>query len=112
MSGKHLIVDVNNIIDYEVLEKVENMKVLMDEIITKNKLNVVGEVHKQFEPIGATCLYLLSESHLSCHTYPERRYLAIDLYCCDKNVDFENVLDIIYKFFKGNCWIKKQIIER
>ena len=112
MLGKHLIVDVNNITNYDSLEQVENIKVLMNKIITENNLNVIEEVHKQFEPIGATCLYLLAESHLSCHTYPERRYIAIDLYCCNHNVDFKNVLDIIYEFFQKDCWIKHKIVAR
>ena len=112
MSGKHLVIDVHNIIDYATIEKVENIKLLMETIIKENNLNVVGEVHKQFEPVGATCLYLLAESHLSCHTYPERKYVAIDLYCCTDSVDFNNVLDIVYKFFKGDCWIRQKRFVR
>ena len=31
---------------------------------------------------GITGLLLLSESHLACHTFPERGFVAFDLYCC------------------------------
>jgi S-adenosylmethionine decarboxylase len=31
---------------------------------------------------GLTGVLLLSESHLACHTFPERGFAAIDLYCC------------------------------
>jgi S-adenosylmethionine decarboxylase len=31
---------------------------------------------------GVTGLLLLSESHLACHTFPERGFAAINLYCC------------------------------
>jgi S-adenosylmethionine decarboxylase len=31
---------------------------------------------------GVTGLLLLSESHLACHTVPERGVAAFDLYCC------------------------------
>jgi S-adenosylmethionine decarboxylase len=31
---------------------------------------------------GLTGLLLLSESHLACHTFPERGFAAINLYCC------------------------------
>jgi S-adenosylmethionine decarboxylase len=27
-------------------------------------------------------LLLLEESHLACHTFPERGFAAFDLYCC------------------------------
>jgi S-adenosylmethionine decarboxylase len=31
---------------------------------------------------GLTGLLLLSESHLACHTFPERGFAALNLYCC------------------------------
>ena len=34
------------------------------------------------EPGGITGVLLLSESHLTCHTFPETGYAALNLYCC------------------------------
>ena len=31
---------------------------------------------------GVTGFVMLTESHLACHTYPEHRLVAINLYCC------------------------------
>lgn len=31
---------------------------------------------------GVTGLYLLAESHLACHTYPEHELATFNLYCC------------------------------
>lgn len=31
---------------------------------------------------GITGLQLLSESHLACHTFPERGFASFNLYCC------------------------------
>jgi len=31
---------------------------------------------------GITGLLLLRESHLACHTFPERGFAAFNLYCC------------------------------
>ena len=33
-------------------------------------------------PGGVTGLLLLTESHLACHTFPERSFAAFNLYCC------------------------------
>ena len=112
MIGKHLIADVINITMYEMLYTVEGIKPLLEKIIRDMNLNVVGEVHHQFEPVGATCLYLLSESHLSIHTYPELRYLTMDLYCCNNNINMDDVLEIIYNYFNHDCIIKKIVINR
>jgi S-adenosylmethionine decarboxylase len=48
------------------------------------------ELHATGEPVwhvfpgqgGITGVLLLSESHLACHTFPERGFAAFDLYCC------------------------------
>ena len=112
MEGYHLIADVVNISNVKPLKTVEGVKPLMEKIIEEMKLTVLGSLSHQFEPYGATLLYLLGESHLSIHTYVEERYCAIDLYCCNPNINMNDVLSIIYEYFKGDCIIKKKIIKR
>jgi S-adenosylmethionine decarboxylase len=53
-------------------------------LIAELPLHVVGEPHwHQFPgPAGWTGLYLLTESHLSCHTFPELGLATFNLYCC------------------------------
>ena len=112
MKGTHLLADVINIKNQDSLKTVDSVKPLMEKIMEEMDLHVVGHVYNQFEPYGATCLYLLSESHLSIHTYVEERFCAIDLYCCDDSIEMQKVLDIIYMYFNGDCIIKKCIIQR
>lgn len=38
--------------------------------------------HRFPPPGGVTGVLLLSESHLTCHTFPESGYAALNLYCC------------------------------
>lgn len=47
-------------------------------------LKVVGhpQTHRFSGPGGVTALYMLSESHLACHTYPEHGTATFNLYCC------------------------------
>ena len=37
---------------------------------------------------GITGLVLLAESHLACHTFPERGFAAFNLYCCRPVADY------------------------
>ena len=54
------------------------------------RLRVIGEPHwhhfpslpDSTEPGGVTGLYLLAESHLACHTFPEHGRATFNLYCC------------------------------
>ena len=109
--GRELIVDVEDIEDCSVLETLNGIRPLMEEIIQRCKLNVVSQCEYQFSPIGATMLYLLSESHLTIHTYPEKRACSINLYTCNSKTDLNDALDIIYGYFKQPYIIKK-VMER
>ncbi|MEL7472813.1 MAG: adenosylmethionine decarboxylase [Planctomycetota bacterium] len=42
----------------------------------------LGQVSHQFTPQGITALGLLSESHISIHTWPESGYAAVDVFTC------------------------------
>ena len=61
-----------------------------DQIIADLDLKVVGtpQSHQFPEPGGVTLLYLLSESHLAAHTYPEHGIATFNLYCCRRRNDW------------------------
>lgn len=54
------------------------------EILSDLNLSVIGEpaVHKFAGAGGLTAFFLLTESHLACHTYPENGVATFNLYCC------------------------------
>ena len=43
---------------------------------------VLKTISHKFNPQGVTCICLLSESHISIHTYPELRSCYADIYTC------------------------------
>ena len=66
-------------------EKLDDAELLMDSLrqaACKANMTILGEESYKFYPQGFTGLLLLSESHISIHTYPERGYAAIDVYTC------------------------------
>lgn len=68
----------------EVLRDIQTVRQVCDEAVRDLALQVVGEPqwHQFPEPGGVTGLYLLTESHLACHTYPESGIATFNLYCC------------------------------
>ncbi len=68
----------------EALADLAAIRTLLEEVIARLDLHVVGEGiwHKFPGPGGVTGMYLLTESHLTCHTYPERSLATVNLYCC------------------------------
>ena len=53
-----------------------------DNFVRLLNLHVVKKVTHKFKPIGKTFIYVLSESHLAIHTWPEYKLLHLDLVTC------------------------------
>ena len=67
-------------------------------LIAKLKLTKVNEFVRPFSPYGLTMIYVLSESHLAIHTWPERKVLHIDLVTCSKleRKEVENAIKQVF----------------
>jgi S-adenosylmethionine decarboxylase len=81
--GTEWLIDASGC-DADALADVERLRAVFDGVISDLDLHVVGEIAwaKFSEPGGVSGLALLSESHLTCHTYPEFRAATFNLYCC------------------------------
>ena len=55
---------------------------LLENAAAASGATVVQTIFKKFEPQGVTVLCLLSESHISIHTWPEEGKAAVDVYTC------------------------------
>ncbi len=78
--------------------------------IEELNLNVVGECSHQLKkdnvPYGAAMIYLLSESHLSIHTFVDEEKITIDLFTCSHcsfGVEKEKIKKIIKDYFDVNA---------
>lgn len=92
------ILTINHISAVVRLDKLSNSLGFIDNfgkgIINGLDLKVVKKIENQFEPVGRTLLYILSESHLAIHTWPEYNTIHVDLLSC-KDIamsDFDRVL--------------------
>jgi S-adenosylmethionine decarboxylase len=66
------------------LRSVEVLQSLCERLLSELGLTAIGTGHWNAFPFpgGVTGLYLLTESHLACHTYPEHALATFNLYCC------------------------------
>lgn len=55
---------------------------LLENAATKSGANIIKTISKKFDPQGITIICLLSESHISIHTWPEEGKAALDIYTC------------------------------
>jgi S-adenosylmethionine decarboxylase len=100
--GKQIFIDIKNI-NGDKLKLVEHIKPFMNFLVDELKLNMVGECSHQFKkdgnPYGATIVYLLSESHLSIHTFVDEGKITLDLFTCNISLDDRNIKRMICEYF-------------
>lgn len=74
----------------ESLRDLATVRALCEKILLRLELKVVGDGawHAFGGEGGVTGLYLLTESHLAVHTYPEHGLATLNLYCCRPRPDF------------------------
>lgn len=70
--------------DPVALADVERLRALFDRMVVELGLNEVRPSIWHVFPGagGVTGMSLLSESHLTCHTFPEHGTLCLNLFCC------------------------------
>jgi S-adenosylmethionine decarboxylase len=93
-SGKHMICDIKNIRNRNIIHDLTRMNGLLDTICKAYDFTVLNRAAHEFSPQGLSILYLLSESHISIHTFPERDYIALDIYTCREYTDNSVYLEI------------------
>ena len=98
--GKNLIIDWTNYNDHKLVKEPIMYVFPAAYIIKKNDKEELcyndsneNNVVQRLDYSGYTGLGLLSESHISIHTYPEKNTIHIDFFSCkqldkDKNTDF------------------------
>lgn len=79
--GKHLLLEVYNV-DYNLLNDVSSLQEVMKKGVERAKMTILNTFSHCFVPQGCTIVMSLSESHVSCHTWPENGCLAVDVYTC------------------------------
>ena len=113
-SGKHLICDFKQIENKELLNSIESLKEVCKTICKTHDYCILQKCEYSFTPIGCTFLFLLSESHLSVHTFPEKNYISFDLYTCREypdNLVYTNIYYYLVEQLKSKD-STMQIIDR
>ena len=122
MEGIHLLGKFENCeCEKEYLVDFTKVKDIMIEIVDKSGLKVIGEKfysfnEKEDDQYGWTGAILLSESHITLHTYPEYSSLYVDIFTCNYSANNDDkarfVLSEFKKLFKAKKIIEYKEIRR
>ena len=84
-QSKHLLLELYKC-DYEKLNDESFLRCSLNKAAKLANATVLNLISNKFEPQGVTAIALLSESHISIHTWPESSYSAIDIFTCGQNM--------------------------
>ncbi len=73
--------------DSDVLHDNRRIEELMLEAARQANMTIVESVFHHFNPYGVSGAVIISESHITIHTWPEYRYAAVDLFTCGEEGD-------------------------
>lgn len=112
-TGLHVLGEITAS-DYGKLKSLVAAKRHIRKIIKNHKLHELGSFYYKFPKGGGfTGIISLVESHVSIHTWPELKYLTLDVYLCnyfkDNSMTAKKVFDEIAIFFKPIKIIKRSI---
>lgn len=81
--GRHVVADLQDV-DPALLRDAELLLATVHDALIDAGFTIISEeTHRFGAPgFGVTGFLLLSESHAAFHSYPEFRYLALDVFSC------------------------------
>jgi S-adenosylmethionine decarboxylase len=109
--GTEWLIDASGC-DAAALANLDRLRAVFDRVIRDLNLHVLGEIawHQFDHPGGVSGLALLSESHLSCHTYPEFQAATFNLYCCRRGATW--TWETTLKEMLGATEVNVRVFER
>ncbi|MGJ8454615.1 adenosylmethionine decarboxylase [Pseudothermotoga sp. U03pept] len=105
--GRHLIAEFYDC-DQQILDDVVLVEQKMKDAAIIAGATIVGSSFHRFLPYGVSGVVVISESHLTIHTWPEYGYAAIDLFTCGEDTDPWKAFDYLKDVFKAK---RTQVFE-
>jgi len=103
--GHHYIVEGSGC-DADVISRVERVEQIMVRAAEVANAQVWAISFHRFQPTGVSGVVVISESHLSVHTWPEAGYVALDIFTCGERAKPEAAVQHALKEFgAGNMHI-------
>lgn len=96
--GHHYIVEASGC-DPDIIGSVSKVKQILVKAAEIAGAAVWAESFNKFSPKGVSGVVVISESHISTHTWPEYGYSALDIYTCGKDVDPEKAINYAVEAF-------------
>jgi S-adenosylmethionine decarboxylase len=92
--GRHILAEFKEC-EEEILNDIQGIERLLLRAADEAGVFVLGSFFHRFEPHGVSGVVIISESHLSIHTWPELGYAAVDIFTCGEEVKPEKSFEFL-----------------
>ena len=92
----------------ERLDSVDVVRTALIQTARAIGVTIVEAVFHKFSPWGVSGVVVIAESHLAIHTWPERRYAAVDIFTCGSSVDVHRATRYLQRVFQAERVVKKE----
>ncbi len=73
--------------DPDRLKHARTVKKLLCHAVKEGGGTIVKAVFHNFSPYGVSGVIVITESHVTIHTWPEHGYAAVDIFSCSKKLN-------------------------
>ena len=120
--GRHFILEMWEC-NREVLNDAKKIEQFLRNAARDAGATVVKLVSHEFDPPGITAVAILSESHISVHTWPIEGYVAVDVFTCGTVADPQLAIKSLLEGFepkehtsveikRGSPYIKETMLSK
>lgn len=79
------------------LDDMENLSATLESAAEKVGTRIIQRTTQKFSPTGVSVIFILAETHISLHTWPEYGYAALDIFICGEGKDPEIAWEVVRK---------------
>ncbi len=87
--------------DVTQLQRARTVKALLCEAVLKGGGTIVKTVFHNFSPYGVSGVVVITESHVTIHTWPEHAYAAVDIFSCSARLDHRRIRENLRRALKA-----------
>jgi S-adenosylmethionine decarboxylase proenzyme len=98
--GRHLLLELYNC-DRKLLNQVEPVENILKKTAIAANATIIESAFHHFSPYGVSGVVVISESHLTIHTWPEYGYAAVDVFSCDTEMNMVKIEKMLVSAFKA-----------
>lgn len=86
----HILLDLHDC-NANLLHDADRLRQVLHATAKESGLTALNEVFHSFQPHGVSGVLLIAESHISIHTWPEKRFAAVDVFSCNPKITVSQV---------------------